>query len=207
MRWTTAAAWGLGALTPGLIVLAMVLDPAHHIAALDEVALGVQALVGTLLAWRRPRNPIGWIFVVTAGLMEFSYPGGGVAQQYADTRFPTGSTTAVAIERISGGLGACANNIVLALPLLLFPNGHPSSPRWPPVAILQTGIAAFAFFWEGFARPTHGFPGSEIPNPLAVSVLHDLYVPGVIVGELVTLLLLLAIATALFGRYRRSRGD
>jgi hypothetical protein len=207
MRWTTAAAWGLGALTPALIAAAMVLDPAHHLAALDELALGLQALVGTLLAWRRPRNPIGWIFVVTAAPMEFAYYPGGAAQQYASTLFPTAPTTAIAIERIAGGIAACANNIVIALPLLLFPNGHLASRRWLPIAVLQSGIAAFALFWESFARPTHGFPGPEYPNPLAISALRDVYGPAVPVVELVSVLLLLGIATGLFRRYRRSGGD
>jgi hypothetical protein len=68
-------------------------------------------------------------------------------------------------------------------------------------------MAPFAFFWESFARPLHGFPGPEYPNPLAIGALHDLYVPFVIVFELATVVILLAIATALFRRYRRSRGD
>jgi hypothetical protein len=211
MRWTTAAAWGLGAITPALIAVAMLLDPAHRIPALDELAIGLQALVGTLLAWRRPRNPIGWIFVVTAIPLEFSYYQGGVAKEFVSILFPTAPTTALAIDRIAGGLGACATNIAVALPLLLFPNGQLASRRWLPIAILQSAIAAFAFFWEGFARPTlpplPPFAGAEYANPLAISALHDVYVPGVVVGELATVLLLLAIATGVFRRYRRSRGD
>jgi hypothetical protein len=206
MSWTTAVAWGLGALTPALIAVAIVLDPGNRRVGIEEFAVGLQALVGTLLGWRRPRNPIGWIFVVTAAALEFSFYNGGVAQRLAVILLATAPTTALAIERIAAGIGSFATNIVIALPLLLFPKGHLQSQRWRPVVILQIGMAAFAFFWEGFARPTVPLGGAEYANPLAISALHDAYAPGVGVGELVSVLILLAIATGLFRRYRRSPG-
>lgn len=207
MRWTTALAWGLGALTPLEIAVGVALGPSRHTNWPIEVTLVIQAFVGALLAWRRPRNPIGWIFVATSALLELGNPSGGPAPQYALTLLATAPTEAQATARVAGAIGSFASNIVLVLPLLLFPNGRLLSWRWLPVAILQCGMAVFAFVWETFARPAFTLGTNDYANPLAIVALADVYTALIPPGELVSVLILIAAVISLFRRYRRSRGD
>ena len=101
------------------------------------------AACGALLAWHRPRNPVGWLFLA-----------GGVA--YA--------TSAMAVELAEFGatagwsgrvLDSLASLFILAWPLaiglclpmalLLFPSGRPPGSRWRP---LVWAIAAEAVLFE-----------------------------------------------------------
>ena len=108
------------------------------------------AACGTLLAWNRPRNPVGWLFLA-----------GGVA--YAT------SAAAAALVGFGAGagwsaviLGPLASLFILSWPLaiglclpmalLLFPDGRPPSPRW---RWLVWAIVAEAVLFElMFAGPS-----------------------------------------------------
>jgi two-component system, NarL family, sensor kinase len=115
---------------------------------------------GTLLAWHRPRNPVGWLFLA-----------GGVA--YA--------TSTVAVELVEFGaatgwndltLGLLASLFILAWPLaiglclpmalLLFPDGRPPGPRW---RLLVWAVAAEALLFELM----YSGPGSETVGSRSVS--------------------------------------
>jgi hypothetical protein len=124
-----------------LFVAAIVLATLNHtftddpFTLLSVAFLGTYAGVGAVLAWRVPRNPIGWLFLV-AGL---GVLWGGASEEYAK----------YALETAPGSLPfgaavAWVNNwaflVVAAVPLilLLFPTGRlPSRAwRWFPVALI-----------------------------------------------------------------------
>jgi two-component system, NarL family, sensor kinase len=115
---------------------------------------------GALLAWHRPRNPVGWLFLA-----------GGVA--YA--------TSATAVELVEFGatagwsateLGLLASLFILAWPLaiglclpmalLLFPDGRPPGPGW---RWLVWAVAAEALLFELM----YAGPGSETVSGRLVS--------------------------------------
>jgi two-component system, NarL family, sensor kinase len=127
------------------------------------------AACGALLAWHRPRNPIGWLFLAA-----------GVAE----------GTSASAIELLILGaergwdstvLGVLASLFILGWPLaiglclpatlLLFPDGRPVSPRW---RWLIWAAAVLGVLFELMAAG----PGSETVagrtvSPYLVLPYHD----------------------------------
>jgi hypothetical protein len=101
--------------------------------------------VGFIVAWRKPGNPLGWIFLATAILSALSQDAS--FYMVADYRLRHGSLPLgwVAVLAQPGW----APTIALAgLAVLLFPDGQPPSPRWRWV--LWVYVAA-AVLWIGGA--------------------------------------------------------
>jgi signal transduction histidine kinase len=137
------------------------------------------AVCGAILAWHRPRNPIGWLFLAD-----------GLGHATAAVCFPLGDPLAVTI-----GAYAWPWSIGLFLPLalVLFPDGRLPSARWRPVVIAII-VTAPLFVIEMGAAPGPGYltlPGYDALGPLWI------------VSELRTLGSLLAGVVALLVRYRR----
>src|SRR5579859_1878297 len=135
------------------------------------------ATVGSLIASRRPENPIGWIFCTSALLWAL----GDVLLQYTTYAFITvpGSLPAGALLGVFGdwvrGMGWF---LVITFLLLLFPNGHLPSPRWRYLAWLIAGLLA-AYSITLLLSP---YPLSNIDprlaavrNPLGILVANDLF--------------------------------
>jgi len=166
------------------------------------------ATVGSLIASRRPQNPIGWIFCISALLWTL----GDLLLEYTTYAFITvpGSLPAGALLGVFGdwfrGIGWF---LVLTFLLLLFPNGHLPSPRWRPLAWLIAGLLA-AYSIALLLSP---YPYSNIDprltavrNPLGILVANDLFDR---LANLILLLLyptILACIVAVVLRFRRARG-
>jgi hypothetical protein len=160
--------------------------------------------LGALLASRRPRNPIGWILVLSPVFLAFTQ----VARDwYTHTLFADPGSLPLA-----PGLMWAANWAhipgfmpLLTLLLLLFPDGRPPSRRWRPVAWLA--IAAMGTLIVGYALapgPLEDYP--RVDNPLGVEPLGDVTEGLMFIGfPLFALAALLSMAS-LVVRFRRSHG-
>ncbi len=85
------------------------------------------AVVGLVVAWRKPRNPLGWVILAMAGCLVLSQDAS--FYMVADYRLhhgglPLGWVALFAQPGWAPGL------VLLALVFLLFPDGRPPSPRW-----------------------------------------------------------------------------
>ncbi len=127
--WRAWSIWALSvaATTAALSYTAVHPQPGHATSAADwlfsVVFIGAFATVGALLAWKRPRNPIGWLMSAT-GLV---YAAGAFTELLL--RFPRTLTLANWLGWTwLAGLGLCV------FVVLLFPTGHLPSRRWRPVA-------------------------------------------------------------------------
>jgi hypothetical protein len=159
------------------------------------------SFVGALIVSHRPENPIGWIFLAVG----FFY-GLLAADQYAiyalltnPGSLPWGAEASWLGQWIwAPGLGL----ILVFLPLL-FPDGHPPSHRWRPVAWLgglSIGlgvVSSMIVLWpeRGPALVT----GDESPS-------HVLQVLVVFVAFPLMLLAGVGAVISLFVRFRRARG-
>ena len=169
------------------------------------VVLGF-AFVGALVASRHPANAVGWIFC--AGAVAFSLS--GLAESYAVyTLFADpggllgGGKTMAWLSVwvwVPGGVS------LIALFPLLFPDGKLLTPRWRTVVGLA--LAAMVTLSVGIALTPGGFDDlPHVENPYGVGgAAGDVFSAMQGLGWLLLILSLIASATSLVLRFRRSRG-
>jgi len=88
--------------------------------------------VGALVASRRPRNPIGWLFLVFAVVAAFA-GSADVYAYYTLVEHPDALPGGNWVAWLGGGIWHPAFGFFV-FAFLLFPNGRLPSPRWRPVA-------------------------------------------------------------------------
>ncbi|MEU0877057.1 sensor histidine kinase [Lentzea sp. NPDC005914] len=138
------------------------------------------AICGAILAWHRPRNPIGWLFLADS-------LGHAITALGAPSDDPL-------VMTISSYAWPWSIGLFMPLALVLFPDGRLPSRRWLPVAVAIV-VTAPLFVVELGADP-------EGPGYLKLPGYAELG-PLWIVSELRTLAALLAGVVALAVRYRR----
>jgi hypothetical protein len=219
-RGAARLAWTLCGLATAATLLASVLriliaGASHDVPADLDVGAGELvwpvavlgfAFVGALVASRQPGNAVGWIFCI--GAVAFSLS--GLAESYAVyTLFADpggllgGGETMAWVSVWVWVLGGV--QLIILFPLL-FPNGRLLTPRWRPV--VWAAIAALVSLTVGIAfapGPFDDFP--QVENPYGVGgAAGDLFSAMQGLGWLLLILSLIASATSLVLRFRRSRG-
>jgi hypothetical protein len=164
-------------------------------------------MVGAVIAGRRPRNPIGWLFLAIGLLAAV----GALGEAYAERAFrrpgpipPLGVWAAWTQLWFWYPLFAMSTLFTL----LLFPSGLPSR-RWRPVLWISV-IAVAVVTLMAALDPTIRAAGRTVPNPIGVEGLA----PGgdvessrvFFVFSAVTGLALVAATVSIFIRFRRARG-
>ena len=162
-------------------------------------AIGMSfGICGAILAWHRPRNPIGWLFAA-----------GGVAYATAALAAPLGAVlreaaAPMAVQRLVITIffwsWPLAIGLVLPLTLLLFPDGRPPTRRWRWVVIAVI-VTAPLFSLEMGTFPYSVEPGYPI-GYLTIPFYESLG-PLWTAAEIRTTLALFLGAGAVAARYRR----
>ena len=171
----------------------------------------VYSALGALIAWRRPHNAVGWVLLavgVSAAVSTFS-------QQYALYGLVT-SPGSLPFAGLLAWLGPWLFHsliVLVVLFVLLFPDGHPPTPRWRPLVwliVAGTCLASLGSLLspgEITAANTADKVFKLMANPTAVPALA---------GILATLAPLLVISffivaagsiASLVWRFRRGRPD
>ena len=208
-RSTSRVAWASCALIVVLGAWVIVLQALNGRATVQDAVAAAGALtaavVGAVVASRRPKNPVGWFFLGSSTSLTLAE----LTSEYAlyGLRTEPGSlpfARAMAWPQTWLWVPGVALSLIL-LPLY-FPNGRLLSRRWRWVVGLAALFCVYSVvvsaFLSGKADPEVG-----IANPLLVAV------PGPVVGVLegleVVLLIavILAAAASLVVRFRRSRGE
>ncbi len=190
--------FGLGSLvlavrTPSLASVAA--------AAIGPVFFVVPA-VGSYVGARRPRNPVGWIFLAAGvALAIWSFAG---SYGYAALTRGESLPGAGFFAWLESWLWVWSVPLIAGFGVLLFPDGRLPSRRWRPVLALACLMLAALTF--GLAFATDYFDWSK-PNPLAApwgvdSVATVAYQPGLLLMFPVAALT----AASLIGRARRAKG-
>jgi hypothetical protein len=168
------------------------------------VAIGFP-LIGAVIASRRPANPIGWLFCATAllGVTFFTDQHAAYTLVTDPGALPGGRWMAW----IGTWLWVPGFLAVPPLLIMLFPDGHPPSPRWRPVI---WAVFAFITALMGFAAlepgPNPNHP--SVTNPVGVSFFPDAVETNLqfTVG-LPYLAVMVAAVASLVVRFRRSKGE
>jgi hypothetical protein len=200
MSWERAGrlAWAAPALAGVFVALRPLANDSaiNGVELLFKIGFVIYAGVGAVIAARRPRNAVGWLFCAIGVI----YAGGDTLDAYtADLSRP--GAIALAVFQSSAG----ATNLVLpVLALLLFPTGRYLSQRWRRAGTAALGLSAA---WTVFTLLDPGplRSQSHLPNPLGVDaaagLLHRL---TSLTGVLTAALLVLA-AAGIAERVRRAR--
>jgi hypothetical protein len=181
---------GLGALGP-------------YVRLLPNLATLTFPLVGGLIASSRPRNPIGWIFVVILGIGTSLYSldrGYAVYGLYVATPPAPGAEWAAWWQR----WGYLLFEVSVASVMLLFPTGRPPSARWGWLFV----VAALGVVLESVGRALRAgvdpnFPGAV--NPVGTDAAW--VVPALTAGQILDLAFFVAAAASLVIRFLRSTGS
>ena len=211
MRDRTAAwlAWSLCGVALAMIACSVVLAALNDfdLWSLDIILTeAAAALVGGLVASRRPRNPVGWFIIGHA----LCFTLGEFTRQYAIYGALTRPGTlpfARAMAWPPYWIWLPGLIFLFSFLPLYFPNGDLVSRRWRPVVwiatFLATVVTVFAMFRVGSDETR------SIPNPMGIEVASlvpfervlNVVIPGA------WLILAFASVMSLVARFARSRGE
>jgi hypothetical protein len=203
MLWMSTVAVAIAAATYSSSVVAT-----PHAGNADPLAaelgfLGIYvmlATVGGVVALRRPRHLMGWVFLVSAWLLAVSE----LAHGYAHHAMATGNGATASAQ------WSALVSVVLFLPPfvamlmylpLIFPDGRLLGPRWRIVVVLLASVVAILSVtaaldpWE-----TANFPA----NPLGVTSAAPILATITAAVEMLYLPILVAIAVSVVLRFRRA---
>jgi hypothetical protein len=160
------------------------------------------SVVGALIASHRPENSIGWIFLAV-GFFYGLLSAGDEYAIYALLTNPGSLPLGAAASWLGQWVWAPGLGLVLVFLPLLFPDGHPPSYRWRPVAWLgglSIGLAVVSsmiLLWpeRGPALVTGDESPSHVVDVILLFALPLMLLAGL--GAVISLLV----------RFRRARGD
>ena len=169
--------------------------PAGWFHVVDLAIILVFAAVGWLISERQPGNAVGPLLLVFALLFALYLP----ADLYVHLpgARPGAAGAAIFISTLDAPMF-----VLVALLLIVFPDGRPPSPRWRPALVLGA---------IGFALPIVGYVVDPGPLPMFPEYVSPLGIPGlngmalVYLGYVVMVGLLGVGVLALVVRWRRGR--
>jgi hypothetical protein len=219
MRTRTVAwlAWSLAVLSVAMFLISVVLRllarsapvPVSWGADLTIAGLLVYVpflafpVVGALISFRRPRNPVGWICLADGLLWTFI----GMSDNYGvyGVAKPGSVPLPVVVAGINNWLWVPAVGLLGTYLLLLFPDGRLPSRRWRPLAWLCGAVLVLASVGVMLSPgPLEHLGG--VRNPFGLEGQHWMTSAGYVVLPLLPLCML-ASALSLVLRFRRSRGE
>jgi hypothetical protein len=200
-------------LVAALTVLSLLTQNPQNDLASEGVPLGIAvpfAAVGFVVARRQPQNPIGWILMVS--IVCFLLSDVGTAYSVFDYRLRQGSLPLGGLA-VSVGFLWIPWLMLMALPVLLFPEGKVPSSRWRWslwVYVIAFGVATIGSVVFGAIIGLERHPhilldGSPNTNHLT-GVVRALNGPFYLCALIVLVLWLTWIARLLVS-YRRTTGD
>jgi len=211
-RTSTRVAWGLFLLgtvlaAVGITLLALDLGVADRGLVWGSPGFNFAyplgfAAVGLILAARRPRNPIGWIFLGMGVLAVLQ----SAAGQYA-VRALVAAPGALPFGGVVGWTATWVwipASFALGLVFLIFPTGRLLSARWRPVAWL---VVAYAAATTVVAALASGSPASFTANEFVSGTRAGPFAPVVFGLSLGSGPLIGVCVASLVVRFHRARGD
>ena len=215
-RTVAKVAWVAGVLVLALAVAAIAFTFAYPINEGTTIDVGNAITtilifasfptVGALVASRRPRNPIGWLLMAIAALFVLAL-GLGNYGEYGLLVEPGSLPGAVYAAWVGGWIWPVVLGL-LGLPILLFPDGRPPSPRWGWAGKALVGFIIMWVLAAGLVpgpMTNAGFESVDNPFGVADSLGGLLLIAAGIAGFGI-LISVLACAMSMIVRFRRSRG-
>jgi len=163
------------------------------------------AFVGAVVASRRPQNPVGWFFVVSAATAAV----GEATLRYAVYGLviaPGSLPLARAMAWPQAWMWVVSIVLILFFLPLYFPNGRLLSPRWRPALWLAVSLSVVASVYFALL-PGEVSDVEGVTNPLGIESLRLVVRVTDIVITVLLLVVVLCSVASLVVRFRRSRGE
>jgi signal transduction histidine kinase len=177
ISWRPARAWALTA--TALVAVTVVVAAAATVAIVKAgvfasswmllTSTSVVAVVGALLAARRPRHPVGWLLLATGVPFLVGQGAEGVAR--LGLNHPPPGPGEEAALWVANWIYPPALMPLFVLVALTFPDGHLPSRRWRGLAVLAVALAVVLAVLGAFAQPTLVLGETTVPNPHALTAL------------------------------------
>jgi len=173
-------------------------------AVLTAIVFSTFAVVGAVVAARRPRNAVGWLIAVAGLLWTLAVLSNGVFWHMAFGR-PDAPAASDLVAWFGTWAFVPAFVLLLSLVPLLFPTGAPPGPRWRVVgwtAAVAGGITTLSTALAPGPLETSDYPWLDNPlgiEGLGLGTLAD-------VSFVVSAVTALAALSSVVVRYRRARG-
>jgi hypothetical protein len=162
------------------------------------------AACGMLLAWHRPRNPIGWLFLAAGVADATSASGIQLLGLVAERGWEWDKTLLGVVASLFALAWPAAVGVCLPMALLLFPDGRPAGARWR--WLIWVAAVEGLLFVLSFAGPGTMSAGHVVVTPyLTIPSYHRLTALWAAGDAAWPVIIGLAIASLVI-RYRRG-GD
>jgi signal transduction histidine kinase len=161
--------------------------------------------VGVMIVWRQPANWAGWLFIITG----VPLPLGLLTQAVVIPNLKAGGSFPLTGLFAWAGEYALWPAVLLPLLFLLYPDGHPPTPRWRWAAAGLVGGSALSFVTFLFRPgPFNNWrdDGIVYENPFGI---HSFTWGGplIAIGTIVSFAAALSTIVAVIQRFRRSSGE
>ena len=165
-------------------------------------ALFSAATVGLVVAVRRPRHPVGWLFLALGVALSVGGAGDAFALDHGVVG-GNGESTAVGLAVVAGKASFIAWFGLLAAILHLTPTGRPASRRWGLALRITIVCAAVALLSKAIQDTRFEPPYDGLRNPWAVTSLGMAVDTVAALSILFSSLGLVVAAIALVMRFKR----
>ena len=173
--------------------------------ALIAIAGVLYVSIGLLIAVRA-RSLIGW-FLAAVGIWYALLTFGNAYAAVGIVTHPGSLPAPQQVSTLFSQMWIFAL-VTLTLLLVLFPDGHPPSPRWRPAVWLSAGgaIASYVLFLVKVS-PIEPVAGIRFPNPFAVESLSGFVGPALVAAAWATVIGVIGCFAGLIVRYRRGDAE
>lgn len=202
-RWAAGSAL---AVTVSLWVLGSVLAAMSDDGVKALVGLGPLgfAVVGTLIAWRRPENRLWWVFCLGAVSMTVLGAGGEYARR-ALIDAPGSLPAGMFVAWLADFAALPTVGLLAGVLPQLFPTGQAVSRRWRPA--VWAGVAFMVFGAVGNGFYPQKLESVPVENPYAIASAKGLFAALIALSGLCGLAACAGGVASLVVRWRRSRGE
>ena len=165
----------------------------------------IYAGLGVAVTTRRPRNPIGPIFLIVASSYTLSAMAASTLLYQA---IPTAAVTPALLDVatwLSNWAWLPAQLLPVTFVFLLFPDGHLPSRRWRPVG-WAAGLSLVALMLALAAHPGPVSSWGTQPNPFGLVGAERILEAAITIGGVLLAIGVFGSMAAVVVRFRRSRG-
>ncbi|MGH2671916.1 MAG: ATP-binding protein [Actinomycetota bacterium] len=163
--------------------------------------------VGVLILWRQPGNWAGWLFLITGAPFPLL-----TLMQALVLYGVKADPGAIPLVGLWAAIGEYALYPIALLPLLLllYPDGHPPTPRWRWAVIGLVGgtlISILGFLFRPGPFNNWIEDGILYENPLGIDALAAIGPLVILVGTVIALLSAVSTVIAVRQRFKRATGE